>query len=112
MIKDPEGIKRATFTFYKELYTAPDNPPLDPQAHPFDLIPHYIQDSVNSMLTAPISMEELKKALDGMDPDKAPGPDGFNARFYQTCWTIINKDLLRMVRKSQSCMKIGGSKVF
>jgi len=44
-----------------------------------------------------------------MEPDKAPGPDGFIARFLQSCWSTINKDLLRMVRKSQSCSKIGGN---
>lgn len=61
------------------------------------------------MLTAPISMNEIKEALDCMDLDKATGPDGFIARFYLTCWTTIKKDLLRMIRKYQTCTKIGGS---
>ena len=60
-------------------------------------------------MTAPISTEEISKALHGMNPDKAPGPDGFTARFYTTCWDIIQKDLVKMVRKSQNCSKIGGS---
>eukprot|EP00253_Pinus_taeda_P008795 PITA_08795 len=109
VVKDFEGIKRAAFTFFKELYSAPTDPPIDTHAYPINLIPLCVQDSVNTMLTAPISMDELKKALDCMEPDKAPGPDGFTARFLQSCWSTINKDLLRMVRKSQSCSKIGGS---
>eukprot|EP00253_Pinus_taeda_P022123 PITA_22123 len=60
------------------------------------------------MLTAPISMNELRNALDSMEPDKAPGPDGFPVKFYLSCWAIIKNDLLRMVRKSQTCAKIGG----
>jgi hypothetical protein len=44
-----------------------------------------------------------------MDPDKAPGPDGFSARFLQVCWPIVEKDLLKMVQKSQNTQKIGGS---
>jgi hypothetical protein len=44
-----------------------------------------------------------------MEADKAPGPDGFTTRFYKACWPIIKEDLLRMVRKSQNCLKIGGS---
>lgn len=109
MVNDFEGIKRAAFSFFKDLYSAPDDQPIDPQAYPYNLIPSCVHDPVNNMLTAPISMDELKKALDCMEPDKAPGPDGFTARFYLSCWSIINKDLLRMVRKSQACVKIGGS---
>jgi hypothetical protein len=44
-----------------------------------------------------------------MNPDKAPGPDGLTTRFYIACWDIIKKDLVKMVRKSQNCRKIGGS---
>ena len=86
MVKDFEGIKRAAFSFFKYLYSVPNDPPIDPQAYPYNLIPSFVQDSVNNMLIAPISMDELKKALDCMEPDKAPGPDGFTARFLQTCW--------------------------
>eukprot|EP00253_Pinus_taeda_P014894 PITA_14894 len=109
VVKDFEGIKRVAFSFFKDLYSAPEDPPIDPQAYPYNLIPSCVQDSVNNMLTTPISMDELKKALDCMEADKAPGPDGFTARFLQSCWSTINKDLLRMVRKSQYCAKIGGS---
>lgn len=109
VVKDFEGIKRAAFSFFKDLYSAPDDQPIDPQAYLYNLIPFCVQDPVNNMLTAPISMDELKKALDCMEPDKAPGPDGFTARFLQSCWSTINKDLLRMVRKSQYFAKIGGS---
>lgn len=44
-----------------------------------------------------------------MDPDKAPRPDGFSARFLQTCWSIIEKYLIKMIRKYQNSQKIGGS---
>jgi len=44
-----------------------------------------------------------------MEPNKAPGPDGFTARFIQVYWKIVKKDLHRMVSKSQCCQKIGGS---
>jgi hypothetical protein len=43
-----------------------------------------------------------------MNPDKAPGPDGFTARFYQNNWDIIKSDLTKLIRKSQTCSKIGG----
>jgi hypothetical protein len=37
---------------------------------------------------------ELKAAVFGMPGEKAPGPDGFTACFFNTCWTIIKDDLL------------------
>jgi hypothetical protein len=44
-----------------------------------------------------------------MEPDKAPGLDGFTTRFIKVCWKIIKHDLHRMIQKSQFCNKIGGS---
>eukprot|EP00253_Pinus_taeda_P001787 PITA_01787 len=108
VVKDFEEIKRAAHSYFKDLYSAPDEPPLDPQIYPMNLIPNCVQDPTNAMLMAPISMKDLRSALDSMEPDKAPGPDGFPVRFYLSCWDIINSDLLRMVKKSQSCAKIGG----
>ena len=54
-------------------------------------------------------MEELEDAVHEMKDDKAPGPDGFNASFTKTWWEIVQKDLFKMVSKSQRCDKIGGS---
>eukprot|EP00253_Pinus_taeda_P018786 PITA_18786 len=64
---------------------------------------------MNHQLEAKVTMDEVKTALFAMDPDKAPGPDGFSARFLQSCWHIVGKDLLKMIQKSQACQKIGGS---
>ena len=44
-----------------------------------------------------------------MEADKALGPDGFTTRFFSTCWSTIKANLLRMVRKSQRCSKLGGN---
>eukprot|EP00253_Pinus_taeda_P035876 PITA_35876 len=109
VVKYSEGIKRATHSFFKDLYSAPEDPPIDSQAYLINLIPHCVQDSDNIMLTAPISMNEFKESFDYMDLDKASSPDGLTARFYLTCWPTIKKYLLRMIRKSQTCTKIGGS---
>jgi hypothetical protein len=55
-----------------------------------------------------VSQEEIKEALDQMNSDKAPGPDGFTARFFQHCWDIIKSDLTKLIQKSQICSKLGG----
>ena len=41
--------------------------------------------------------------------DKAPGPDSFSIQFYRVCWTVIRKDLIRMIKTFQSKDKVGGS---
>lgn len=46
-------------------------------------------------LEAPFSAEEVEKIVKGMPLDKAPGPDGFTGRFYASCWSIIQDDLMR-----------------
>jgi hypothetical protein len=43
-----------------------------------------------------------------MNPDKAPGIDGFTSRLFQNRWDIIKLDLTKLIRKSQNCNKIGG----
>ena len=56
-----------------------------------------------------ITLEEIKKAVNGMEDNRAPSPDGYNANFIKICWDIIKNDLFKMVSKSQRCSKIGGS---
>jgi hypothetical protein len=39
-------------------------------------------------------MDEVKKAIFEMEHNKALGPDGFPAEFYQVFWDVIKEDLL------------------
>jgi hypothetical protein len=109
VIQDFEGIKRVTHSYFKDLFTALEAEALDPTSYPLSSVPKLVGIEENKKLTAPISMQEIRRSLNQMDPDKAPGPDGFTARFYTSCWPTIQKDLLRMVKKSQKCLKLGGS---
>jgi hypothetical protein len=51
--------------------------------YPLTIIPGLINEDINSKLTRDVSQQVIKEALDQMNPDKAPGLDGFTARFYQ-----------------------------
>jgi hypothetical protein len=50
----------------------------------------------NGLLTAPYSEDEVKKAVFQMEHNKAPGPNGFPAEFYQNFWEVIKEDLLEL----------------
>lgn len=100
LLTDFEDIKQATHENFKDIYSESFDP-LDPGVEDIlEHVPMKVTLENNLMLTAPVSMEEIKSALDGMNPDKAPGPDGFIAQFLTACWSIEQKDLLRLVRKS------------
>eukprot|EP00253_Pinus_taeda_P017272 PITA_17272 len=104
--KDFANIKHATHHHFKCLYSVEAN--THQNFYLLDGVPTLISAEENHYLENKVTVEEVKSALDAMDPDKSPGPDGFSASFLQTCWHIVGKDLYKMVQKSQACQKLGG----
>ena len=92
--------------YFSELFNAQ---PIMEDNELLNLVPNAINNSDNEALTQSIMLEEIKMAVDGMEDDRDPGPDGYNANFIKLCWDIIKNGLLKMVSKSQRCSKIGGS---
>ena len=45
---------------------------------------------------APFTEKEIRDAIFDMEHNKAPGPDGFPAEFYQQFWDVIKGDLMQM----------------
>jgi hypothetical protein len=109
-ITDPERIKVAATKAFEELYTETQRTDIDPKEYPLSLIPKLIKEDINNSLTKEVTQHEIKEALDQMNPDKAPGSDGFTARFYQQSWDIIKLDLMKLIQKSQTCSKLGGGR--
>jgi hypothetical protein len=48
-------------------------------------------------LTKPFTLDEIKIAVFGMEPNKAAGPDGFNAEFFQVFWDVVKGDLFNIL---------------
>lgn len=50
-----------------------------------------VSNEENDILTKEFSEEEVKQAIFQMEHNKAPGPDGFPAEFFQVFWEVIKK---------------------
>ena len=94
-IKDPQQIKQAATSFYKEIFREefPNRPVFD------DLQLSCLSNEQASSLILPFSMEEIDMAVSSCDPDKAPGPDGFNFKFIKSAWDIIKHDIYEIVQE-------------
>ncbi|KAF7151111.1 hypothetical protein RHSIM_Rhsim02G0142900 [Rhododendron simsii] len=53
---------------------------------------------MNRFLTRPISFNEVKTAVFGMDASSAPGPDGMGASFFQNFWPVVGPSIVEAVR--------------
>ena len=52
---------------------------------------------MNEEFDKEFTIREIKGALDQMNPNKAPGPDGMTAMFYQKHWDIIGEDIYKVL---------------
>lgn len=81
-----EEIEHEVILFYRNLFTAQQ------ELHPEEICtyaPRRVSDDMNSRLTRPYTATEVEQALHMMGANKAPGPDGFTAGFYQVHWDVL-----------------------
>jgi hypothetical protein len=88
-------LKSYITNYYKGLFGPPEEGSFSLDEFKIADIPQVSQEE-NFVLTAPYSEEEVNKAIFQMEHNKAPGPDGFPAEFYQAFWDTIKEDLLQM----------------
>ena len=68
-------------------------------------IPKLVIAEDNKNLNRPITLEEVRTMVFNMSLDKSPGPNEFQAFFFQKCWDILGEDLWRAIEASRN----GGS---
>ena len=107
MIEGHEQLKSYITSYYKNLFGTPEEGNFSMDESRTDDIPQ-VSDAENSLLTAPFSEEEVRKAVFLMEHNKAPGPDGFPAEFYQNFWEVIKHDLLLLF----GCLHVGQLELF
>ena len=92
-IEGQRELKNYITSYYKSLFGASDEGNVTLDETRTDDIPQVMAEE-NDILMAPFSEEEVRVAVFQMEHNKAPGPDGFPAEFYQNFWDIIKADLL------------------
>ena len=63
------------------------------------VIPSLVTDVENANLIKVPSFDEIKDTIFSMDPNSAPGPDGFTCKFFQHCWDIVGRDVSLAVQE-------------
>ena len=55
-------------------------------------------------MDSPVSIEEIREALNSMKKGKSPGPDGLSVEFYTQFWELLEDPIFNMF---QDCIKNG-----
>ena len=86
-------IKEAAVNHFQNLLSAERNGNEEDALEFLSNIPSLVSVEDNDSLMSPVTEEEITSIVWSMEPDKAPGPDGFSVHFYRICWEIIKYDL-------------------
>lgn len=93
---DEDQIAQTISTYYQSIFTAG---PRSSNQVVEEALDQKVTLAMNLQLTATPTFLEIKEAVFSIHPDKAPGPDGFSAGFYQSFWDIIGQDVCMDIRR-------------
>ena len=94
-IEDPASLRDLVVNHFKRLFTEDDTEYSGSQLGTWDF-PVLSADDVRE-LVRPFSKDDVLLALQSMHPYRAPGPDGFQAIFFQKQWHIVGDDICSTV---------------
>ena len=88
IFESPNEVKEKVVQFFEDFYKsdAGARPKLDDLSFPS------ISSDKQTWLEREFEEEEVYRALDECDGDKAPGPDGFNFSFIKAGWEFLKED--------------------
>ncbi|KAL0884467.1 hypothetical protein Bca101_008448 [Brassica carinata] len=95
VVYEEHDISRVISEYFQNIFTSNGN-------EDFSLIRGLLSRKVtpemNQKLTTIPSNSEIKEAVLSINGNKAPGPDGFSATFYQSYWHIVGEDVQKDIR--------------
>lgn len=89
MAASQDAMEEMASAYFEEALGAPPVRPCSIRLDELDLPPVAPGD-----LKVPFTAEDIKRTIDHMPHDRAPGPDGFSILFFRCCWDIIQEDLM------------------
>lgn len=90
-IHDKELVKNQIVTYFSNLFTEENDDDL--YDIPCDIFPELLPADW-SMLSKPYNKIEIEEVVHSMGALKAPGPDGFQALFFQKHWELVKEDVV------------------
>lgn len=93
-VHDPQEVKNLLVGYFVELFT--DDDTLGDNNLPMGVCTELSSEDWNS-LTRPFTKADVDMAINSMGSLKAPGPDGFQALFYQKNWALVAPKVYEMV---------------
>nr|XP_025670055.1 uncharacterized protein LOC112769805 [Arachis hypogaea] len=97
---DPNLLQQEALSFYKDLFCSTD--PVEVNCMGDFPRPSLSSEACESLIK-PVSMLEVKSAVDSMSPFKAPGPDGFQAFFFKEYWDVDSPSRMKDFRPISLC---------
>jgi hypothetical protein len=88
-------MKKIASSFFENLFSEDTN--VCPNEI-LNLITPRVTPEVNESLTKEFSDLEIADALFQIGPLKAPGPDGFHARFFQRNWLVLKEEITTAIK--------------
>jgi len=91
-VTDINTINELAPAFYKQLFYQDSYWNIFPQV----VVKRNLTVEASTWLSRDVTNLEVKEAMFQMHPDKAPGPDGYNAYFFQRNWDMIGGDICKV----------------
>ena len=95
-LHEPTDIHAAAVIYFEALFSAPSS-----LAIPVQSMDSFITKSISSGQAADllkiVSPAEIKETIFRKKAEKAPGPDGFSASFFQKAWHIVGEEVTQVV---------------
>lgn len=92
-----EDIERATLQHFEKLLSFVVGSDIGSRDLMLEVINEEVSREDNKASMLPFSVEEVKKAIFSLHPNKVPGPNGFIVEVFQKCWEFMGEDIWRVV---------------